>query len=73
MICGLVMAGSTSQSQSCNAADSCHEALCDDEVWGIRTMMNDFLSGFLEELVMEICRRSKVRRGPRPVEIDGGH
>jgi hypothetical protein len=39
----------------------------------MRTMMNDFLSGFLEELVTEIYRRSKVRRGPRPVEIDGGH
>jgi hypothetical protein len=38
-----------------------------------RTMMNDFLSGFLEELVLEICRRSKVRGGPRPVEIHGGH
>jgi hypothetical protein len=26
-------------------------------------MMNDFLSGFLEELVLEICRGSKVRGG----------
>jgi hypothetical protein len=36
-------------------------------------MMIDFLSGFLEELVLEMCRRSKVRRGSRPVEIHGGH
>jgi hypothetical protein len=69
-----VIAGSTSQSQSCHTAGNyCYEALLDDEVYGMRTMMNDFLSGFLEELVTEICRRSKVRRGPRPVEIDGGH
>jgi hypothetical protein len=53
------------QVQICIAANCCRNALQNAAVGGMRTMMNDFLSGFLEELSMEICRRSKVRRCPR--------
>jgi hypothetical protein len=53
------------QVQICIATSCCRDVLQDAAVGRMRTMMNDFLSGFLEELGMEIYRRSKVRRCPR--------
>jgi hypothetical protein len=44
------------QVQICIATSCCRDALQDAAVGGMRTMMNDFLSGFLEELGMEIYR-----------------
>jgi hypothetical protein len=69
VVCEVVMAGS--QEQICNPPRGCDDAARDAEAGRMRTMMNDFLSGFLEELGMEICRRSKVRGARRISKVHG--